>query len=67
MSWEFATLRKGAKFPERILGRGKVTARYSVQMSPTKLVRCVRVRFGGVGVFHFSETEFKRLFDTERE
>jgi len=48
-----------------VSSKWKVTARYTVQVRPNVLVRCVRVRtfLGGQNlVRHFSEEEFRRLF-----
>lgn len=47
------------------LTRWKVTARYSVQISATEMLSCVRVR-GAQLVLHFSLTEFNRLFKPEK-
>jgi len=67
-SWEFVTLRKGADILPRELGRKiKVTARYQVQISPRKLIQCVRVRIHSGLVLHFSKTEFDRLFEPDPE
>jgi len=47
--------------------RWKVTARYTVQVSPRKNLDCVRVHgyFGNGYTLHLSEAEFKRLFKKE--
>jgi hypothetical protein len=43
-------------------GSWKVTARYSVRMTSTKEIACVRVRGPGFHVMHFALDEFNRLF-----
>jgi hypothetical protein len=40
---------------------GKVTSRFKVRVSPTRELLCVRVHYAG-SVYHFSLTEFRRLF-----
>ena len=45
----------------------KVTARFSVQLSPAKSVACVRVRCGIGPSYHFSESLFKELFRQKGE
>jgi hypothetical protein len=45
--------------------RWKVTARFEIQMSATKRVKCVRLHCYATSVgftLHFSEAEFDRLF-----
>lgn len=43
-------------------GTWKVTARYSVQVSDTEEMPCVRVRGPGFIVMHFSLPVFRRMF-----
>jgi len=61
-AWEEVVPRR----PSEVFPNGsqwKVTARYTVHISSTEKVPCVRVRGYDVGVvLHYSETEFKRLF-----
>jgi len=43
--------------------RGKVTARYTLHVAPSKTLACVRVHFfPGNNVAHFTVDEFNRLF-----
>lgn len=61
---EFVELKRGENLN---LGRWKVTARYTVQVSKNVRMNCVRLRFGVSEVRHFSEAEFKRLFKPHKE
>lgn len=48
-----------------IFGKGtrfKITARYTLRLSPSKSIGCVRVRQGASAVYHFESSYFERLF-----
>lgn len=51
--------------------RWKVTARYEIQMSATKRIKCVRLHCflatSGGFTMHFSEAEFARLFRSAKD
>ena len=48
-------------------GRWKVTARYSVRVSGTTELACVRVRGPGGHAMHFTLAEFNRLFKRDTD
>lgn len=58
---DFVVLRKD----NEMFGKGtrfKITARYTLRMSPTETIGCVRVRQGAGAVYHFESSYFEQLF-----